>query len=104
MKVTGRALSPSAVATGQLQGWSSKIFGYVWLQVARRELSLEASIAKQNKYQLLILDDVAYVSKDQAETSVLFELINDRYERRSALITRLSTLRQMVAGFPETPR
>ncbi len=36
---------------------------------------------------LLILDDIAYVQKDQAETSVLFELISARYERRSLLIT-----------------
>jgi DNA replication protein DnaC len=39
------------------------------------------------RYDLLILDDVAYVTKDQAETSVLFELIAARYERRSMLIT-----------------
>jgi DNA replication protein DnaC len=32
------------------------------------------------------LDDLAYVTKDQAETSVLFELISARYERRSLLI------------------
>ena len=57
------------------------------LQVARRELALEAAIAKLDKYHLLILDDIAYVTKDQAETSVLFELIAARYERRSMLIT-----------------
>jgi len=57
------------------------------LQVARRELALEAAIAKFDKYHLLVLDDIAYVSKDQAETSVLFELIGSRYERRSLLIT-----------------
>ena len=57
------------------------------LQVARRELALESAIAKLDKYHLLILDDLAYVSKDQAETSVLFELISARYERRSTLIT-----------------
>ena len=57
------------------------------LQVARRELGLEAAITKLDKYQLLILDDIAYVTKDQAETSVLFELIAARYERRSLLIT-----------------
>ncbi len=34
-----------------------------------------------------LLDDFAYVTKDQAETSVLFELISARYERRSLLIT-----------------
>lgn len=57
------------------------------LQVARRELALEAAIAKLDKYHLLVLDDLAYVTKDQAETSVLFELISARYERRSTLIT-----------------
>ena len=53
------------------------------LQVARRELALESAIAKLDKYHLLVLDDLAYVTKDQAETSVLFELISARYERRS---------------------
>lgn len=57
------------------------------LQVARRELALEAAIAKLDKYHLLVLDDLAYVTRDQAETSVLFELISARYERRSTLIT-----------------
>jgi DNA replication protein DnaC len=49
------------------------------LQLARRELALEAAIAKLDKYHLLILDDLSYVSKDQAETSVIFELIADRH-------------------------
>ena len=44
--------------------------------VARRELALEAAIARLDKYHLLILDDLAYVTKDQVETSVLFELIS----------------------------
>ena len=57
------------------------------LQTARRDLALEAAIAKLDKYDLLILDDLAYLTKDQAETSVLFELIAARYERRSLLIT-----------------
>jgi DNA replication protein DnaC len=57
------------------------------LQAARRDLALESAIAKLDKYHLLILDDIAYASKDQAETSALFELISARYERRSLLIT-----------------
>ena len=40
------------------------------LQVARRELALESALAKLDKYHLLVLDDFAYVSRDQAETSV----------------------------------
>jgi DNA replication protein DnaC len=54
---------------------------------ARRELALEAAINRLDRFHLLILDDLAYVSKDQAETSVLFELISARYEHRSMLIT-----------------
>jgi DNA replication protein DnaC len=57
------------------------------LQVARRDLALEAAITRLDRFHLLVLDDLAYVSKDQAETSVLFELISARYERRSVLIT-----------------
>jgi|KBSSwiStaDraftv2_1062776.scaffolds.fasta_scaffold65151_2 DNA replication protein DnaC len=57
------------------------------LQLARRELGLEAAINRLDRFHLLILDDLAYVSKDQAETSVLFELISARYERRALLIT-----------------
>jgi DNA replication protein DnaC len=57
------------------------------LQLARRELALEAAINRLDRFHLLILDDLAYVTKDQAETSVLFELISARYERRSTLIT-----------------
>jgi DNA replication protein DnaC len=57
------------------------------LQLARRDLVLESAIAKLDKFHLLILDDITYVTKDQAETSVLFELISARYERRSMLIT-----------------
>ena len=57
------------------------------LQVARRELALEAALARLDRFDVLILDDLAYVSKDQAETSALFELISTRYERRSMIIT-----------------
>jgi DNA replication protein DnaC len=71
------------------------------LQLARRELALEAAIAKLDKYHLLILDDLAYVSKDQAETSVLFELISARYERRSLLITANQPFGDWGKVFPD---
>jgi DNA replication protein DnaC len=32
------------------------------LQIARRDLALEAAIAKLDKYHLLVLDDLAYVN------------------------------------------
>jgi len=57
------------------------------LQAARRDLRLPAELAKLDRYDLLILDDLSYVRRDQAETSVLFELIAERYERKSIAIT-----------------
>jgi len=71
------------------------------LQVARRELALQAAIDKLHKYHLLILDDLAYVSKDQAETSVLFELISARYELRSMLITANQPFGEWDKIFPD---
>ena len=71
------------------------------LQIARRDLALEAAIAKLDKFHLLILDDLAYVTKDQAETSVLFELISARYERRSLLITANQPFGDWGRIFPE---
>ncbi len=71
------------------------------LQVARRELTLEAAIAKLDKYHLLILDDMAYITKDQAETSVLFELISARYEQRSMLITANQPFGEWNRIFPD---
>ena len=71
------------------------------LQIARRDLVLEAAIAKLDKYHLLILDDLAYVTKDQAETSVLFELISARYERRSMLITANQPFGEWGKIFPD---
>ncbi len=71
------------------------------LQVARRELTLEAAIARLDKYHLLILDDMAYVTKDLAETSVLFELISARYEQRSMLITANQPFGEWNRIFPD---
>jgi DNA replication protein DnaC len=71
------------------------------LQVARRDLNLEGAIAKLDRYDLLILDDLAYVTKDQAETSALFELIAARYERRSMLITANQPFGEWGKIFPD---
>lgn len=40
------------------------------LQVARRELGLEAAINRLDRFHLLILDDLAYVTKDQAQSAL----------------------------------
>jgi DNA replication protein DnaC len=71
------------------------------LQAARQALQLEAAIAKLDRYDLLILDDLCYVHKDHAETSVLFELIGARYERRSMLITANQPFADWNKVFPD---
>ena len=57
------------------------------LQQAKLQLLLPAMLKKLDRYDLLVVDDLGYVKKSEAETSVLFELIAHRYERRSLLIT-----------------
>ena len=71
------------------------------LQAARQSLQLPQALTKLDRYDLLILDDISYVRKDQAETSVLFELIAERYERRSILITANQTFSGWDNVFPD---
>jgi len=71
------------------------------LQTARQELKLATAIEKLDKYHLLVLDDLSYVQKSQAETSVIFELISARYERRSLLITANQPFGAWDAIFPD---
>jgi DNA replication protein DnaC len=71
------------------------------LQAARQDLALAGAIEKLDKYHLLILDDLSYVQKSQAETSVLFELIAARYERRSLLITANQPFGTWDSVFPD---
>ena len=56
------------------------------LQVARRDLVVEAALAKLDRFDLIILDDITYAHKDQAETGVIFKLIARRCEFRSIAI------------------
>lgn len=56
-------------------------------QQAKADLQLPYLLTKLDQYQLLIIDDIGYVKKSEAETSVLFELIAYRYEIKSLLIT-----------------
>ena len=71
------------------------------LQAARRDLALEAALAKLDRFDLIILDDISYARKDQAETSVLFELIARRYETRSLAIAANQPFSAWDRVFPD---
>jgi DNA replication protein DnaC len=71
------------------------------LQAARRDLRLPSELAKLDRFDLLILDDLSYARRDQAETSVLFELIAERYERKSIAITANAPFSAWDEVFPD---
>ncbi len=73
------------------------------LQAARRDLALPGLLAKLDRFDCLILDDLGYVRKDQAETSVLFELIAERYERRSMITTCNQPFSEWTRSSPIPP-
>ena len=71
------------------------------LQQARRDYKLNDYLSKLAQFNLLILDDIGYVKKDEAETSVLFELIAQRYENRSIMITSNQSFKEWDQIFPD---
>jgi DNA replication protein DnaC len=72
------------------------------LQQAKLQLQLPAFLLKLDRYDLLIIDDLGDVKKSEAETSVLFELIAHRYERRSLLITANQPFSQWDSIFTDS--
>jgi DNA replication protein DnaC len=81
------AIGASLVETGKRVLFTRTTDLVQKLQAARRDLNLPATLAKLDRFDALVLDDLGYLRKDQAETSVLFELIAERYERRSLIVT-----------------
>jgi DNA replication protein DnaC len=71
------------------------------LQQARRDYKLPDYLAKLSRFDVLILDDIGYVKKDEAETSVLFELIAQRYENCSLMITSNQPFSEWGQIFPD---
>jgi DNA replication protein DnaC len=71
------------------------------LQQARRDYKLNDYLSKLARFNLLILDDIGYVKKDEAETSVLFELIAQRYENYSLVITSNQPFKEWDQIFPD---
>ena len=72
------------------------------LQHDKQQLLLPSRLKKLDRFDLLILDDLGYVQKSEAETSVLFELIAHRYERKSLLITANQPFSKWDSIFPNS--
>lgn len=81
------ALGYEACKSGMrvLYASAAKLMGT--LKVARNRGTIEAELKKLEKVQLLILDDLFLVPLDAKERSLLIEIIEDRHERKSIIIT-----------------
>jgi len=70
------------------------------LQKAKTSYELPAMLQRLDRYALLVIDDISYVRRSELETSVLFELICYRYERKSLLVTSNQPFRDWDDIFP----
>jgi DNA replication protein DnaC len=82
--------------------WFSALALVQSLQQAKRDLDLMSAMTRLDKYQVLIVDDIGYVKKTDAETQVLFEFIAHRYESGSLIITSNQPFSQWDQIFPDT--
>jgi DNA replication protein DnaC len=82
--------------------WFSAIELVQSLQKSKRDLDLMTAMTQLDKFQVLIVDDIGYVKKTDAETQVLFEFIAHRYESGSLIITANQPFSQWDNIFPDT--
>lgn len=57
------------------------------LLAAKKDLALEATLRRLDRFDAVILDDLGYVQQSREEMEVLFTFLAERYERRSVVIT-----------------
>jgi len=103
---TGKTHIASAIGHGLIEQGARVFFSSATmliqtLQQAKSELKLKNALDRLARFDLLILDDIGYVKKSDQETSVLFELINCRYETASLLITANQAFGDWENIFPD---
>jgi DNA replication protein DnaC len=57
------------------------------LLAAKRDLKLPSLLAKLERFDAIILDDLGYVQQSREEMEVLFTFLAERYEKKSVIIT-----------------
>ena len=57
------------------------------LKAAQSSFRLHQFIKKLDAFEVLVIDDISYVPLERGETDVLFQLLSERYEMRSVVIT-----------------
>ena len=95
------ALSLHLIEQGIRVKWMSATALVQHLQQAKQELDLMTAMTRLDKYRVMVIDDMGYVKKDDAETQVLFEFIAHRYESGSLIITSNQPFGQWDQIFPD---
>jgi DNA replication protein DnaC len=57
------------------------------LLAAKRDLRLPQELARLDRFDCVILDDIGYVQQSREEMEVMFTFLAERYERRSVMIS-----------------
>jgi DNA replication protein DnaC len=57
------------------------------LLAAKRDLKLPQAIARLQRFDAVIIDDIGYVQQSREEMEVLFHFLSERYEKKSVVIT-----------------
>lgn len=57
------------------------------LLAAKRDLKLPSALAKLDRFDAVILDDLGYVQQSREEMEVLFTFLAERYEKKTVVIT-----------------
>jgi len=81
------AVGHELILQGKSVLWTTTATLMQKLLAAKRDLKLPQELARLDRIQCLILDDIGYVQHNRDEMEVFFTLLSERYERRSLIIT-----------------
>lgn len=96
------ALGGRLIEQGIRVKWLPAVALVQMLQRAKQELDLMSTLARLDRFRVLIIDDIGYVKKSDCETQVLFEFIAHRYESGSLIITSNQPFSHWDEIFPDT--
>lgn len=74
------------------------------LKEAHKQNKLHAYLQRLDKFACLLIDDISYVPMQREDADLLFQLISERYEKRSMLITSNVQFAQWTEIFKESSR
>jgi uncharacterized protein (TIGR00645 family) len=97
------ALGVRACRTGHPVQFATGAEWAARLAAARSAGRLTEEIARLDRYPVIVLDEIGYVSFTPDETQLLFRLVSHRYERASVVVTSDKPFARWTEVFGDTP-